>query len=104
MADPAATIAIGGTRYELVGGDDVRAADIAACRVTLRRVADGVVVVLTAAELMMPPLATPDRVPKTERLELRELVEELLGRGFDDRWVEAVAEFVSRHRLLRTAP
>lgn len=104
MSEPIRTLALQGARYELVRDEGVREADLAAHRVTLRRVSDGETVVLEAAGLMLPPLETADRVAETERFELRELIEELLTRGFDDRWVEAIAEFVARHRLLRTTP
>ena len=101
MAEDVKTIPFAGGRFELVQGDDVRAADLAACRVTLRRVPGGEVTVLHAADLAAGP-SPLDNDDGQEPLDLRVLVEELLDRGFSDAWVEAIATFTFRHGLLRT--
>ena len=100
MAEGVKTIPFAGGRFELVQGDDVRAADLAACRLTLRRVPGGEVTVLHAADLTAGPSRRND--DDREPLDLRVLVEELLDRGFSDAWVEAIATFTFRHGLLRT--
>lgn len=86
---------LGDSWMRLQEDGDSRRRDLELCRVTFARLESGGEHCLTAEQL-----SGSVEQPESRALQLRELCEELLDLGFDDRWMRQIIGFVGRHGLL----
>jgi hypothetical protein len=91
-----------GVPCRLVLDEDVREADIAACRVTVERADNGERARVDAAEVMFPPVPGGNMTDPERPYSLRLVLEEMLALGFTDEWIAVISNAIRRHRLLET--
>jgi SAM-dependent methyltransferase len=84
--------------YALVEGDAARRGDLLNERVSVIRTADRRVIPMSLDSFLPPELPI---VANAAGVAIRELLEDALRAGFDDRWIAEVLLFAGRHGLFR---